>query len=65
MAADLKVICRAETVEAAEVRLWEFEEKCDGKYPTIGQPWPLDGEQISDMENLNREWLMPRKPGNL
>jgi putative transposase len=39
VAADLKAIYRAESTEAAEGRLCEFEEKWDGKYPTISQSW--------------------------
>ena len=46
VAADLKAIYKAETVEAAEDRLSEFEEKWDGKYPTIGQSWRRNWEQI-------------------
>jgi len=46
VAADLKAIYRAETVEAAEDRLSEFEEKWDGKYPLIGQSWRRNWEQI-------------------
>ena len=50
VAADLKAIYRAETTEAAEAaegRLCEFEEKWDGKYPTISQSWRRNWEQIS------------------
>jgi len=46
VAADLKAIYRAETVEAAQDRLAEFEQKWDGKYPTIGQSWRRNWEQI-------------------
>jgi putative transposase len=46
VAADLKAIYKAENAEAAEDRLSEFEEKWDGKYPTIGQSWRRNWEQI-------------------
>jgi putative transposase len=46
VAADLKAIYKAENAEAAEDRLCEFEEKWDGKYPTIGQSWRRNWEQI-------------------
>ncbi len=46
VAADLKAIYRAETVEAAQDRLAEFEEKWGAKYPTIGQSWRRNWEQI-------------------
>ena len=46
VAADLKAIYRAETVEAAQDRLADFEEKWGGKYPTIGQSWRRNWEQI-------------------
>ena len=46
VAADLKAIYRAETTEAAETRLCEFEEKWDDKYPTIGQSWRRNWEQV-------------------
>jgi putative transposase len=46
VAADLKAIYRAETVEAAQDRLADFEEKWGAKYPTIGQSWRRNWEQI-------------------
>jgi len=46
VAADLKSIYRAESADAAALRLGEFEEKWDGKYPTIGQSWRRNWEQI-------------------
>ena len=46
VAADLKAVYRAETVEVAQERLREFEAKWDGKYPTIGQSWRRNWEQI-------------------
>ena len=39
VAADLKRIYQSATVEEAEVRLTEFEEKWDAAYPPIGQSW--------------------------
>ena len=46
MAADLKVIYRAETAEMAEARLAEFEEKWDDRYPSIGQSWRRNWEKV-------------------
>ena len=46
VAADLKAVYRAETVEVAQEKLREFEAKWDGKYPTIGQSWRRNWEQI-------------------
>jgi putative transposase len=46
VATDLKAIYRAETAQAAETRLSEFEKKWDGKYPTIGQSWRRNWEQV-------------------
>ncbi len=46
VAADLKTIYRAESADAAALRLDEFEEKWDGKYPTIGQSWRRNWEQV-------------------
>jgi len=45
-AADLKSICRTETLEAARERLAGFEDKWGGNYPTIGQSWRRDWEKI-------------------
>ena len=42
----LKAIYRAETESAAQGRLSEFEAKWDGKYPTIGQSWRRNWEQV-------------------
>ena len=36
---DLRAIYRAETAEAAELRLSKFEAAWDKKYPAIGQAW--------------------------
>ena len=46
VAADLKSIYRAETSEAAALRLDEFEEKWGDKFPPIGQSWRRNWEQI-------------------
>lgn len=46
VAADLKAIYRAETVEAAQDRLADFEDKWGAKYPTIGQSWRRNWEKI-------------------
>jgi len=39
VAADLKMVYYAATVEEAEQRLREFEEQWDSKYPSIGKMW--------------------------
>lgn len=46
VAADLKVIYRAETAEMAETRLAEFEGKWDDRYPSIGQSWRRNWEKV-------------------
>jgi len=46
VAGDLKQVYRAETVEAAALRLDEFEEKWGDKYPPIAQSWRRNWEQI-------------------
>jgi putative transposase len=46
VATDLKAIYRAETVDAAQERLADFEDKWGGKYPTIGQSWRRNWEKI-------------------
>ena len=46
VAADLKAIYKAETVEMAEARLTDFEEKWDAKYPPISRSWRRNWEQI-------------------
>jgi putative transposase len=46
VAADLKTIYRAESADAAALRLDEIEEKWDGKYPPIGQSWRRNWEQV-------------------
>ena len=42
MAADLKAIYKAETVEMAEARLTDFEEKWDAAYPPISRSWRMN-----------------------
>ena len=46
VAADLKEIYRAETSDAAALRLDDFEEKWGKKYPPIGQSWRRNWEQV-------------------
>jgi putative transposase len=46
VAAGLKEIYRAETLEAAQKRLDDFEDKWGKKYPTIGQSWRRNWEKI-------------------
>ena len=46
VAADLKSIYRAETAQAAALRLDEFEYKWGDKFPPIGQSWRRNWEQI-------------------
>ena len=46
VAADLKSIYRAETAQAAALRLDEFEHKWGDKFPPIGQSWRRNWEQI-------------------
>ena len=47
VAADLKPIYRASTVEEAEQRLAEFATKWDGAYPTISQMWRRNWELLT------------------
>ena len=46
VAADLKRIYQSATVEEAEIRLTEFEQKWDEAYPTIGQSWRRNWARI-------------------
>ena len=46
VAADLKSIYRAETAQAAALRLDEFEHKWGDKFPPIGQSWRRNWEQF-------------------
>jgi len=46
VAADLKTIYRAESADAAALRLDEFEEKWGKKYPPIAQSWRRNWEQV-------------------
>ena len=47
VAADLRPIYRASTVEEAEQRLDEFAAKWDGAYPTISQMWRRNWEHLT------------------
>jgi putative transposase len=47
VAADLKPIYRASTVEDAELRLTEFAAKWDTAYPTISQMWRRNWEHLT------------------
>ncbi len=47
VAADLKPIYQASTVEEAEQRLDEFAAKWDASYPTISQMWRRNGERLT------------------
>lgn len=47
VAADLRPIYRASTVEAAEQKLDEFSAKWDGTYPTISQMWRRNWEHLT------------------
>ena len=46
VAADLKRIYQSATVQEAEIRLTEFEQKWDAAYPTIGQSWRRNWARI-------------------
>jgi putative transposase len=46
VAADLRAIYQAATVEEAELRLAEFEKKWDAQYPAIGQSWRRNWARI-------------------
>ena len=46
VATDLKNIYRAETADAAEARLAEFERRWDERYPSIGQSWRRNWEKV-------------------
>jgi len=47
VAADLKPVYQASTVEEAGQRLDEFAAKCDGTYPTISQMWRRNLEHLT------------------
>jgi len=49
VAADLKQIYRAATVDQAEQALREFAGQWDGKYPTISRMWRRDWERVTPM----------------
>jgi putative transposase len=49
VAANLKQIYRAATVEQAEAALAEFAERWDGKYPTISRMWRRHWERVTPL----------------
>ena len=49
VAADLKQIYRAATVDEAEAALAEFAERWDGKYPTISRMWRRHWERVTPL----------------
>jgi putative transposase len=52
VAADLKAIYGAVTAAEAEVRLEEFAEKWDGRYPSIAKSWQVNWARITPMFGL-------------
>jgi putative transposase len=52
VAADLKAISGAVTAEEAELRLEEFAEKWDGRYPSIAKSWRGNWARITPMFGL-------------
>ncbi len=55
VAADLKVIYSAATVEAAETALAAFEEKWDSQYPSISKSWRSRWENIIPFFNYPKD----------
>ncbi|MFT4571230.1 MAG: putative transposase [Hyphomicrobiaceae bacterium] len=55
VAADLKLIYRAETPEAAAIALDEFEEKYGARYPMIVQSWRSNWERVTPFLAFSRE----------
>jgi len=49
VAADLKAIYQAPTIEQAEISLSEFEARWDEKYPTIGKSWRRNWERLTPL----------------
>lgn len=49
VAADLKMIYQAPTVEEAEFNLEQFEEKWNASHPTIGKSWRRNWERITPL----------------
>ncbi len=49
LAADLKLVYRAATVEEAEHKLTEFAEQWDARYPSIAKSWRLNWARIVPM----------------
>ena len=68
VAADLKPIYRASTVEDAELRLTEFAAKWDKSYPTISQMWrhrsifPLIEDRSYLLQSQPRRGNLTREP---
>jgi putative transposase len=55
LAADLKLIYRAATVEEAEHKLTEFAEQWDARYPSIAKSWRLNWARIVPMFGFPEE----------
>lgn len=55
VAADLKVIYLAPTLEEAEARLEQFAERWDGRYPTIAKSWRANWTRVLPMFGLPAE----------
>ena len=53
--ADLKPVCKAETVEGAETALDELEEKWGEKYPIVLKSWReiVAGKMARPLQNWN------------
>jgi putative transposase len=49
VAADLKAIYQAPTIEEAEIHLNEFEDKWNASHPTIGKSWRKNWERITPL----------------
>ena len=55
VAADLKAIYSAPTVEEAEYHLERFEEKWNASHPTIGKSWRSNWERITPLFSYPKE----------
>jgi putative transposase len=55
VAADLKMIYSAPTVEEAEYHLEQFEEKWNASHPTIGKSWRNNWERITPLFSYPKE----------
>jgi putative transposase len=49
VAADLKAIYQAPTIEEAEIHLEQFEDKWNASHPTIGKSWRRNWERITPL----------------